>query len=131
MITDRYDIVTTLLRYIRLKISFWPKKYIFGMLSKLITTFVASVMVLDFRNHLIDAKITFQVHLNPALSFETWLVIFLSAYWHLTFSIVFYIIPLLFKNLYLAGVPLISVQAAFKIQLGSTICNSLCSVVVK
>ena len=56
MITDRYDIVTTLLRYIRLKISFWPKKYIFGMLSKLITTFVASVRVLDFRNHLIDAK---------------------------------------------------------------------------
>ena len=131
MITDRYDIVTTLLRYIRLKISFWPKKYIFGMLSKLITTFVASVRVLDFRNHLIDAKITFQVHLNPALSFETRLVIFLSAYWHLTFSIVFYIIPLLFKNLYLTGVPLISVQAAFKIQLGSTICNSLCSVVVK
>ena len=58
MITDRYDIVTTLLRYIRLKISFWPKKYIFGMLSKLNTTctFVASVRVLDFRNHLIDAK---------------------------------------------------------------------------
>ena len=56
MITDRYDIVTTLLRYIRLKISFWPKKYIFGMLSKLNTTIVASVRVLDFRNHLIDAK---------------------------------------------------------------------------